>query len=441
MNTMADFNDHIKSIDLKQKKWFYKGEGNANLVLSIPEDSIVLRILKVENDKVDIETVKSILMNAICFYEVITSLFFHKQYIKIPELMIIKNKSISEINKDLKTFRPKIRLHKNIGSLLVAVYPDYTLSLPKITSLNETHYKEPIYCVEIKPKQGWIIDSEKVNSKCFFCMNQYLKFVEKTINTFSCYCPMELFSGNVERMKEAIKNLLLTPQNNLKLFKNGLPITNNYLESSLDDVFENVDEFSMLIVMSLIKEFKYFIKHNYTIITQAENLNNCKEIHKTDLEITAHNIKFSGKGCNFNYTNLPENCVLNYILSMQKLQSIDFTSIYSEYKENANELTDYYYVEQLNSKIKNSNFLNLDLFERYLLATTARDCSIYVTFRKLNSFQLNQTNQDYLIDINNKYYFININVGDLDPKPLSCIKKHYKRNINILKAYIHYYKN
>lgn len=34
------------------------------------------------------------------------------------------------------------------------------------------------------------------------------------------------------------------------------------------------------------------------------------------------------------------------------------------------------------------------------------------------------------------YYLVNIGVFDLYPKPLSTIKKHYKRNQDIFQAYI-----
>ncbi|XP_050440353.1 inositol-pentakisphosphate 2-kinase-like isoform X1 [Adelges cooleyi] len=427
----------IQKLNLKEKKWYYKGEGNVNLVLSIPDDCVVLRIIKIQHDEINIpiiEAERELLLQT-NFYQVVSSVFFHNQYVNVPELMLIENISIREINESVKHFRPKNRLHKIAGSKLVTVYPDYTLLLPKNAAVDKNYIVGSIYCAEIKPKQGWINEFERIGSKCVYCMNQYLKISQGSIDAISSYCPMDLFSGELMRMEKAVQSLLQTPQNNLKLFKDGEPIAVNKFGSIINIAFKNNNDFCTLIVLALVKELKNNVKHRYTIVTQPEDLN---KLPTTVVEKSINNITFPGKSCNLSSINfLPQNCVLSYILSMQKLQSTSFSSIFTEYKQKLKELSDYYYIERLLSSITTCDKLCLDSFESYLIATTARDCSIYVTFCKVNPLM---EDNEYVININDEFYLINVRVGDLDPKPLSCIQKHYKRNVNVLNACLNYFK-
>lgn len=88
----------------------------------------------------------------------------------------------------------------------------------------------------------------------------------------SNYCPFDLFSGVEERMKDALKELLKTPQNNLKIFKDGFTVFDQQSSPSdlidvLDDWFQNateyngrtlsnVDELCNLIYSALINPFE-----------------------------------------------------------------------------------------------------------------------------------------------------------------------------------------
>ena len=70
------------------------------------------------------------------------------------------------------------RHHKCIRFGYVTVYPDYAL-LPVHLSIppNIPHTSEPLptFCVEVKPKQGWVPAPDRRLPKCTFCLNQYLK--------------------------------------------------------------------------------------------------------------------------------------------------------------------------------------------------------------------------------------------------------------------------
>lgn len=78
-------------------------------------------------------------------------------------------------------------------------------------------------CIEIKPKQGFLDTSTPGLPLCRYCVKQFLK-AGKESSSRSGYCPLDLFSGNVDRMRRAVDNLILAPQNNFKVFVDGQPV-------------------------------------------------------------------------------------------------------------------------------------------------------------------------------------------------------------------------
>jgi len=58
-------------------------------------------------------------------------------------------------------------------------------------------------------------------SLCNFCLKQFYKVEQGITDTLSGYCPLDLFSGNKIRMFSAIKALMRSPQNNMRIFGDG----------------------------------------------------------------------------------------------------------------------------------------------------------------------------------------------------------------------------
>ena len=56
---------------------------------------------------------------------------------------------------------------------------------------------------------------------CHRCLKQYAKLYKGEIDSISRYCPLDLFSGDETRMKDAIFDLFERPHNRFKIFKNG----------------------------------------------------------------------------------------------------------------------------------------------------------------------------------------------------------------------------
>ena len=79
------------------------------------------------------------------------------------------------------------------------------------------------WCVEIKPKCGVLPSSPYITrwikrKKSRFWLHQRLKLHQGKITRISEYEPLKLFKGNIN---ESFRNLVRTPQNNLRVFRDG----------------------------------------------------------------------------------------------------------------------------------------------------------------------------------------------------------------------------
>ncbi|KAG8230449.1 hypothetical protein J437_LFUL014713, partial [Ladona fulva] len=129
-------------------------------------------------------------------------------FVKQPTIGYIDKQEILELEDLLIHQRPVSRLHKRIQSVDAAIYMDYSLLPPDISSISLHSHEVPTFCVEIKPKQGWVPKLDRQFHKCKFCLHQYLKVKKQKVDRYSQYCPLDLFSGNLRRMKKALSALL-----------------------------------------------------------------------------------------------------------------------------------------------------------------------------------------------------------------------------------------
>ncbi|XP_047738680.1 uncharacterized protein LOC125178584 [Hyalella azteca] len=98
---------------------------------------------------------------------------------------------------------------------------NYSQANPKIREAR----KPVTLCVELKPKQGFLepVDDESM-LLCRFCLKQFIKCSRGEPQPHSNYCPLEFFSGDVKRMAAAVQQLFAAPQNNLRIFKDGVVV-------------------------------------------------------------------------------------------------------------------------------------------------------------------------------------------------------------------------
>lgn len=84
--------------------------------------------------------------------------------------------------------------------------------------------------VEIKPKWGFLPKIEGQKQKtCRFCMHSHLR------GSHSYYCPLDLYSGDRNRVKTALNALITAPRNNFRVIMNE-PFTHEALVALLTEI-------------------------------------------------------------------------------------------------------------------------------------------------------------------------------------------------------------
>ncbi|XP_031814412.1 inositol-pentakisphosphate 2-kinase [Sarcophilus harrisii] len=209
---------------MDENEWTYHGEGNKSLVVAHAQRCVVLRFLKFPpNRNKTSEEIFRHLQNIVDFGKNVMTEFFGENYVHHGEVVQLPLDFVKQLCSKIQAERPESRCDKDLDTL-----SGYAMCLPNLTRLHTSHFAEhrPILCVEIKPKCGFIpfsrhVTQEMKHKVCRYCMHQHLKVATGKWKQISKYCPLDLFSGNKQRMHFALKSLLQEAQNNLKIFKNG----------------------------------------------------------------------------------------------------------------------------------------------------------------------------------------------------------------------------
>ncbi|CAH1155832.1 unnamed protein product [Phaedon cochleariae] len=452
-------NDEESFIDFKiPSEWIYRGEGNCNIVLSLPKTGKILRIRKtnkpnsligwlivwisdfifwyfgkaIEDEERDLK-----------FYSTVMRPLIGRKYTSEAMQVILTRKQIKILENELGKYRPEFRKHKILQYGRASIFNDFAFIPQEECDYLPFKMSEDTFAIEIKPKQAWRSLSEKHFPACVFCMNQYMKLGNKRINTISGYCPEDLFSGDVSKMKNAIKCLIKVPQNNFRVFKNGILVYGEQtkpeffnivhsLFSNIDDKLDRlIDEFSELVVKSLV-----------TNVMNVDFPDNCEEKRFCEWNKIIQDSNINSV--------LPRGCVLEKILSIQMLDT-EGCSYYDKLLNQENS-SDWKYINKLLDRIDNKDVClkciimmlgntnhreeEMDLaFVPYLISAIAKDCSIMISLKKILEDVCDLEMKNI---IKTKYgnFLVNVGVFDLYPKRLSSIKKHRQRNKSILQAYL-----
>lgn len=468
-----------RRFSLRGKKWKYRGEGNANLVLALPQERKIVRLRKcdgaggIESEEVLAEREREHVWREAVFCRGIMVPLLGDCYIQPPTAARMDRAEVRRLDQTVRTQRPIHRHHKSLQFGYVTVYPDYAL-LPIPLSLSGMELM-PTFCVEVKPKQGWVPMPDRRLSKCTFCLNQYLKLKNGSIRHQSGYCPLDLFSGNRIRMMKALKALISAPQNNLKIFQDGALVYGEEVGSDLDAVLSSwfgesldvsilVDRMCSLVLEALTRDLTGREKlsdsetdesdsdiavweRGYQSLLRPASLPNGYDTggHRLlgmrltervpSALVSAVMPLLPEPQCDWTVESLPADCILARILRVQKLDHTGADRVYEAFRSRTRRGgNDYGYVAGMLSAGTGAG-PGLSPLHRYLLATTAKDCSIMMAFQRLPDHDWGRIPDRHIVrDPDGQAYVMNVGVTDLDPKPLSCIEKHRKRDCEVLAA-------
>ncbi|GAB2272711.1 Inositol-pentakisphosphate 2-kinase [Dionaea muscipula] len=418
--------------------WTYRGEGAANLVLAYTGSSPafvgkVIRVQKVPRDGARYENGNSVLskierllwedagtITTAPTREIAEQLYV--QHVMIPLLgsdyvdagmrVLVSREFLETVERNVLCQRPTWRVNAaKINTCIdsVLLMPDHSV-FPY-----GTHSGEPCISVEIKPKCGFLPSSRFIceenavkKNVTRFKMHQILKLQQRQLLQLSEYDPLDLFSGSRDRVHKAIQALFATPQNNLRVFLNGSLVYGGLGGGMNGTSFVNGEAFEDYIKCfmhaadgSRTRIFEHLVAETVFKLGVLDRLLGVQKLDSLDVEGAIH--------AYYNIVSQP--CVVCKRIGEDK-QQCKYLSLHSIPLEES-----------------------MKIVKNYLIAATAKDCSLMISFRprehrdpesSYSTVYLESTNQKFEF----KAYFI-----DLDLKPLKKMEHYYELDQKIVNCY------
>ncbi|GAB4852053.1 Inositol-pentakisphosphate 2-kinase [Ancistrocladus abbreviatus] len=424
--------------------WTYRGEGAANLVLAYVGSSPafvgkVIRLQKVPRNGANYENGHTVLskherllwkdagtMITSPTMEIAEQLYV--QYVMIPLLgsdyvdagkrVLVSREFLETAERNVLCQRPSWRVNAaKINTCIDSVLLMADHSVFPYGTLNG----EPCISVEIKPKCGFLPSSRFIAEEngikknvTRFKMHQVLKLHHHQISQLSEYDPLDLFSRSRDGINKAIKALFATPQNNLRVFLNGSLIYGGLGGGTNGTSFIKGEEFEDYIRCFIQGEdglrtesFMDLVAETISRLGMLDRLLEVQKLDYFDIEGAIH--------AYYNIISQPCMVCINFGEDEQQCRYLSLHSI--PFEE------------------------SVKIVKDYLIAATAKDCSLMISFRpredkdadsSYSSVYLESTNQGFEF----KAYFI-----DLDLKPLKKMEHYYELDRKIVNCYTHFAEN
>ncbi|KAK6093221.1 hypothetical protein MT418_006553 [Batrachochytrium dendrobatidis] len=363
------------------------GEGNANVIVAIcnpPRNSktVVLRLAK--ESGINLKPLPFSVADQQAYQICATLSLFGQPF--LPEMSLVSTTPalLSKIAASIMSQRNSIRTYKNIDILQKSVM------IMENTMIGSNDGRSRSFAIEIKPKWGFR-PPEANGQLCRFCMHQIIKSKQDGSN-ISKYCPLLLFSRNKDSIKTAIQSLLQTPQNNLKLFDNGMSVEFDEYYSTLKKCFGSSDAFIELIAQTLFDS---------SLLESLKDYQSAFHASPATVQDIIRQLSDDDK-CTIDAL-LIEHC--NEILKpTRNIPSCSITSIPFIFPSPIGETP--------NSKLNQLTTNQMRLIFRFLISMTLKDASIVLVFEANNSDGTMEFDRMRLID--------------LDPKSIHSISKWLK---------------
>ncbi|XP_040060667.1 inositol-pentakisphosphate 2-kinase isoform X2 [Gasterosteus aculeatus] len=463
---------------MDENDWKYHGEGNKSLVVSHVQLSRVLRLLKYpaedsENPPQTVEQAFRQIQNIVDFSSNVMSCLLGEKFIHSGEVVKLPLEFVRQLSIKVQHQRPAWRCDK-----VMDIYSGCALCLPNLTSpvLHLSTHTAPL-CIEIKPKCGFLPSSKHVSKDiktkvCRFCMHQHYKVANGKWKRPSLYCPLDLFSGNRQRMDFAIRHLIEEPQNNFKIFKGGQCI---YSSKEVSD-----DSMDLNAVLQHLRP--YFMHGNNRFnshMTSKAVLNDLIQVLANallsgggDREVVTDTRGGGRSFCEASLLNkerirhgsegLPSDSVLFRILQTQMLDTLDIEGLFPLYRRVEQHLQDFP-KERTRLQVEgpyNEAFLEklqkcpteddgsveyaVAKVHQYRVAMTAKDCSIMVALVPRSEEEEDEgppslSTQRRLRDFHSPRppaLSYSVSILDLDPKSFDSIPSQLRLDQKIVSCYL-----
>uniref|UniRef100_A0A4W2G2M0 Inositol-pentakisphosphate 2-kinase n=1 Tax=Bos indicus x Bos taurus TaxID=30522 RepID=A0A4W2G2M0_BOBOX len=458
---------------MDENEWRYHGEGNKSLVVAHAQRCVVLRFLKFPpNRKKTSEEIFQHLQNIVDFGKNVMKEFLGENYVHCGEVVQLPLDFVKQLCLKIQCERPESRCDKDLDTL-----SGYALCLPNLARLQTYQFAErrPILCVEIKPKCGFIPSSSYVTHElkhrvCRYCMHQHLKVATGKWKQISKYCPLDLYSGNKQRMYFALKSLLQEAQNNLKIFKNGELIYGcKDARSPMADWSELAHHLKPFFFPSnglasgphctraVIRELVRVITR---VLLSGSDKGRAGALRSgpglrgppvCEASPFSRSLRCQGKNTP-ERSGLPKGCLLYKTLQVQMLDLLDIEGLYPLYRRVERYLEEFpeerktlqidgpydeaFYQRLLDLSTEDDGTVAFALtkVQQYRVAMTAKDCSIMIALSPC--LQDASSDQRPVVPSSRSRFAFSVSVLDLDLKPYESIPHQYKLDSKIVNYYL-----
>ncbi|KAF8091852.1 hypothetical protein N665_0433s0020 [Sinapis alba] len=416
--------------------WIYRGEGGANLVLSYAASSplFVGKVIRIQKaPKADKTVNGGVAASVLTNYEQLlwreyrelvsspNKEVVEQRYVKdviIPLLgpkhidagvrVSVSKEFLESVDKKVTKQRPTWRV--NAANVDTTHDSALLLNDHSLFSLGISSGGGDCLSVEIKPKCGFLPTSRFISeennlkrSVSRFKMHQLLKLEQNEISEVSEYDPLDLFSGSKDRVSEAIKALYSIPQNNFRVFLNGSLVLGGSGESTGRTSPETAHAFE--------DALKGFIQ------SSDDGLRT-----KCFLQLVSDTVYDSG--------------VLDKLLQVQKLDRLDIEGAIHCYYNIINQPCPICKEAEEDSSLHGLPYdESLKVVKDYLIAATAKDCSLMISFRLRNAWDSAPSCDAVCLKSTNQTFDYKVHFIDLSLKPLKRMEAYYKLDNKIISFY------
>eukprot|EP00123_Amoebidium_parasiticum_P012249 comp21221_c0_seq1/m.28866 comp21221_c0_seq1/g.28866 ORF comp21221_c0_seq1/g.28866 comp21221_c0_seq1/m.28866 type:complete len:480 (-) comp21221_c0_seq1:755-2194(-) len=448
--------------DLSVECWVYRDEGGANIILGYTGDNPelkgqVLRLRKrfiaptahhpkpayMETDIHD-------------FVKRVVFPLFDGRFLAPGILVTTPATFLEALNAQIAPHRPphRVAMEIDVDISVGLLLPDLTSSPSYWLPVDEDL---PKVCVEIKPKWGYLpqspfIDPQHAPTKattCRFCMHQHLKLEKGQQKEVSRYCPLDLYSGDRIRMLKALGDLLWTPQNNLKVYRNNTSVLMHTKDPNVDPASRIAD------LSTALQDVLPATNPSEMPITT---------VHAEDPLLGTPSA--AGVLCEVLADILLADNPMPHIRAVQQLDQLDVECIHTLYErllqiDSAYPIDGQWFRDEWVNAAPDTVKQILEgksappptdlssvseeemcrLVRQFLIATAAKDCSIMITLQQLPASKTEDLSSGrHRHTVYNKasghYYQFSVNIIDTDPKYFVNIPKYLKDDRKIVEAFI-----